>query len=161
MSNFLDVVGANPIDKVKKKDSIGTKFLKNTGDAAVNRAALAPLLGTGPIAAGVVVAEGAIKTAVDVATDKSIWNKGPIMKAIGRDLGIVKMPQGFHSKTEVTPGPGELTQDQKNLQNLMKIADLQQQQLKQVNKNLGDVMNDLYGDGPLDPGNNYDTTIPE
>lgn len=161
MSNFLDAVGANPISDVKKKDSVGTKFLKNTADAAVNRAALTPLLGLGPLAVAGPVLEGAAMTAVDIATNKSIWNSGPIMKAIGRDLGIVKMPQGFHSKTEITPGPGQMTQDQKNLQNLMKIADQQQQQLKEVGKNLGDVMNDLYGDGPADPGNNYGETIAE
>ena len=154
--SFLGLVGKDPIPQAKKKDTIGSKFLKNTANAAVNRAALTPLLGAGPLAVAAPVVEGAVMTAVDVATDKSIWNKGPIMKAIGKDLGLVKIPS-FHSKTEITPGPGQMTQDQKNLENLMKISAQQQEQLREARKNISDVMNDLYGDGPADPGNNYNT----
>lgn len=155
MANFLDAIGVNPISETKKKDSIGTKLLKNTANAAINRGALAPVLGVSPLAAVTVAAEGAIATAEQVISDKSIWNKNWVTKAVGKDLGVLKT--NIHSKTQITPGPGQMTQDQKDLQNLMKIATQQQQQLNEVGKNLGNVMNDLYGDGPADPGNNYGT----
>jgi hypothetical protein len=160
MGNFLDAVSANPIPETKKKDSFTTKLVKNTANAAVDRSVLAPLLGTpaAPLAIAGVAVEGLAMTVAETPM-KNFFNGGPLRQALGRDLGILKMPT-IHSKTQITPGPGQMTQDQKNLQELFKVAAQQQQQMKQMNTDLGNVIQDLYGDGSPTGENNYDPGTP-
>jgi hypothetical protein len=158
MSNFLDAVSANPIPETKINDTFSTKLVKNTANAIVDRSVLAPLLGTpaAPLAIAGVATEGlAMTVAESMPNIKSFFNAGPIRQAIGKDLGILKIP-AIHSKTQITSGPGQLTQDQQNLTNLMKLADQQQQKISQMDTTLNNINQDLYGDGGPSSENNYD-----
>lgn len=152
MSFLSTVFGKNdPAPGASKKDDIKTKFLKNTTEAVVNKLPLAPILG---VSAPIALAEGAVKTVAQTVTSKAFWNSNPLLKAAGSDLGIYKMPT-FHTKTQITPGPGKMTDDQKQLQELIKLSSQQQTRINQMNTDLGNVIQDLYGNGPQDPDNNY------
>jgi hypothetical protein len=154
MANFLDAIDANPVPSIKRHDSFATKMVKNIADTAIDRSILAPLLGTpiAPLAGTALVGESFLKTMVDPGPQTFTPGWGGIP---GLDVKASKI----HTPTKITPGPGQMTQDQKNLQELMKVAAQQQQQIKQMGTDLGNVIQDLYGDGPTDSANNYDTGV--